>query len=77
VNDIEQKWTDYRLRVIPLNAPDFQKIECRRAYYAGAAAVIQMALHFTGQTAQEASRNMQKLRMECERYQAEVTAGRA
>ena len=77
MNDLEQKWTEYRLRVIPLNAPDFQKIESRRAYMAGAAAVIKIALHFTGQSAQEASRNMHKLRQECERYQAEVTAGRA
>lgn len=77
MNDLEQKWKDYRFRVIPLDAPDFQTIECRRAYFAGAAAVIQMALHFTGQSAQDASRNMHKLRQECERYQAEVTAGRA
>lgn len=77
MNDIEQKWKDYRFAVVPLDAPEVQTIESKRAYYAGAAAVIKMALHFTGQTQAEAQRNMQKLRQECERFQAEVVAGRA
>lgn len=77
MNDIEQKWKDYRFAVIPFNAPANQTIESRRAYYAGAAAVVKMALHFTGQTQKEAVKNMDLLRQECERFQAEVAAGRA
>lgn len=77
MNDIEQKWKDYRFSVIPLDAPQVQTIESRRAYYAGAAAVIKMALHLAGQSQQQAAKQMHELRKECERFQADVVAGRA
>lgn len=33
-------WRDYRTRVIPLDAPAIQATECRRAFYAGANALL-------------------------------------
>jgi hypothetical protein len=33
---IERGWLAYAERILPANAPEIQKIECRRAFYAGA-----------------------------------------
>ncbi len=77
MNDLEQKWHEYRLKVLPLDAPHVQVIECRRAFYLGAKSVIEMALHSTSQSAQQASKQMHGLRQECERFSFEVGSGRA
>ncbi len=77
MNEIEQVWKEYRWRVVPLDATEYQVIESRRAFYAGAAGLIKMALHSTSKSQAEAARDMSSLRKECERFQAEVAAGRA
>ncbi len=76
MNDIEVAWMEYRMRVLPADAPHVQVVECRRSFYAGATSVVKMALHFTGQTAGEAAKQMQGLRAECERFTFEVGSGR-
>jgi hypothetical protein len=77
MNDIEATWLEYRMRVLPLDAPHVQVVECRRAFYAGAGGVVKMALHFTGQGQQQAAKQMQGLRAECERFTFDVGSGRA
>lgn len=37
---IRNKWLSYRAEVVPLNAPQIQVDECRRAFYAGATALF-------------------------------------
>ncbi len=77
MNDIEAAWLDYRMKVLPLDAPHVQVVECRRAFYQGATSVVKMALHSTTQTAQQASKQMHGLRQECERFSFDVGSGRA
>ncbi len=77
MNDIENAWLEYRLKVLPLDAPHVQVIECRRAFYQGATAVVKMALHSTSQSAQQASKQVHGWRQECERFTFEVGSGRA
>lgn len=38
---IERGWNSYRDMVLPKNAPDIQIRECRQAFYAGAAILMQ------------------------------------
>lgn len=35
-----EQWNDYARRVLPVNAPAVQKSETRRAFYAGAQAIL-------------------------------------
>ena len=37
---IESEWRAYAERVIPFDASDQQRIECRRAFYAGATSLV-------------------------------------
>ena len=37
---IETEWRAYAERVIPIDASDRQRIECRRAFYAGATSLV-------------------------------------
>lgn len=41
---IGAEWRSYRTRVIPLTAPAIQATECRRAFYAGAQALLHVIL---------------------------------
>jgi len=74
---IEDRWKNYRLKVIPLDAPELQAIECRRAYFAGAQAVIDIALGLTTGSQQAAAKQMRDLKEEVLRFKAQVVAGRA
>lgn len=38
-------WREYRLKVMPLDAPAIQAQECRRAFYCGAHALMGIVLH--------------------------------
>lgn len=77
MNDIEQNWQEYRLKVIPLNASSLQVAETRRAYFAGAGAVVRMlqALNIPGVPALD--RELHAMRTDVEDFRAAVSAGRA
>lgn len=77
MNEIEDRWKTYRLKVIPLDAPDFQVVEMRRCYYAGAQAVVDMAMRSTAQGQIQAAREMRGFKDEIERFRADVRADRA
>jgi hypothetical protein len=74
-------WRDYRVKVMPLAAPAIQATECRRAFYAGAQAMIAAMLSFLGHnddpaTEQELA-DMDALQAELDRFANDVKAGRA
>ena len=60
MNEIEDRWKNYRLRVIPLDAPELQAVECRRAFYAGAQAVVDLALRSSAQGQVQAVKEMHR-----------------
>lgn len=41
---VAESWTTFLLMVVPTNASDIQRGEMRRAYYAGAEAVLQIMM---------------------------------
>ncbi len=41
---IEDQWMDFRARVVPVDAPAEQLMEMRRAFYAGAEALLRVVL---------------------------------
>jgi hypothetical protein len=77
MNAILESWQAYRLKVIPLDASNYQLIESRRAYFAGAGAVVRLlqALNITASPTLD--RELEVLRRDVEQFRAEVTAGRA
>lgn len=77
MNHIDDRWKTYRLKVIPLDAPELQSVECRRAFYAGAGAVLDMLLRSTAQGQVQAVREVQGLQAEVERFRADVRADKA
>lgn len=44
VKTIFQEWQSYAREVVPPNAPEVQREECRRAFYAGAMAAFTLTL---------------------------------
>lgn len=75
---IGAKWRDYRTKVIPLEAPDIQARECRRAFYAGARALlgIMIAKLEGGIEPTEADlRMMAEIHAELERFKDGVAEG--
>lgn len=48
MNTIQQEWESFRDEVIPDDAPNIQIIEMRRAFYAGAQAVLNLQIAITG-----------------------------
>lgn len=75
-NDIGLAWEEYRLKVVPLDAPVHQVVETRRAFFAGAAALVKMTTRAGGMSPHTA-RALGGFQRECERFQAEVASGRA
>jgi hypothetical protein len=77
MNDLDDAWKTYRLKVVPLDASSYQATETRRAYFAGAGAVVRLLQALQIEGAPRLDRELDALRLEVERFRAEVTAGRA
>lgn len=45
---IAAAWRNYQLKVLPPLAPDIQVLECRRAFYAGAVALLDVSIDKIG-----------------------------
>jgi len=76
---IREEWEDYAANVIPPGANYVQRVECKRAFYAGVVAVLS-TLHQAGGkdvSAEEAVEMFQILMGECEQYAKDVAEGRA
>jgi hypothetical protein len=74
---LDDQWHAYRLKVVPLDASSYQVIESRRAYFAGAGAVVRLLLALNLSASPRLDRELEALRLEVERFRADVTAGRA
>lgn len=77
---IESQWLDYRRQVIPSTAPSVQVIESRRAFYAGARALLTGMLERfdpgRAPTAEDLA-IMDGIKDELERFNNDVQTGRA
>ena len=78
---IEEEWLEFSLMVMPPNAPAVQRIEMRRAFYAGAHALLclmqQKVSAGTDDPTEADLDMMQGLSDELAAFNAEVAAGRA
>lgn len=77
MNQIEQQWQAYRFKVVPLDASNYQVIESRRAYFAGAGAIVKTLQGINITASPALDRELDDLRREVEIFRAEVSAGRA
>jgi hypothetical protein len=68
---LARSWQSYRDQVIPPNAPEIQLLECRRAFYAGAAGFLASA---TRLAIADAADPVETLREELLAFDAEVRA---
>lgn len=75
---IAQQWTDFE-RAILINAGPVQRSEMRRAFYAGAQAVLFVSIQIADADASDeaGAAMLQGLHDECRRFGAEIAAGRA
>lgn len=77
---IKAAWESYRTEVIPKNAGQTQIIECRRAFYAGAGAllgVILWALEPGTEATEEYLKMMEQISAELTTFKNDVRGGRA
>lgn len=77
---ISDAWRDYEIRVIPLNAPEVQRTESRRAFYGGAVSmfggIVGMLDPGTEPTAEDLWK-MDDIKAELDQYQTDLREGRA
>lgn len=75
---LETLWNSYRVRVVPANAPEIQVQECRRAFYAGATALLGEMLSIPdGLTEEQEMEELMKIRQELSSFADLVTQGKA
>ena len=77
---IGKAWREYRLLAIPITAPAVQATECRRAFYAGAGALLTAVLAMLGpgeEPTQDELRAMDEINAELHAFVAAVREGRA
>ena len=75
-----EQWDSYARTVLPKNAPTAQRWECRRAFYAGAQAImfgVIAALAPESEPTEEDLKMMDNLQRELERFAQDVKDGRA
>ena len=75
-------WRELRTKVIPLDAPAIQARECRRAFYAGANALLAIILGGVGSDPEEEATPkelvmMDELQEELEQFARDIRAGKA
>jgi len=54
-------WTSYRRDVVPADAPPVQLIECRRAFYAGAAAMLSGMMDAAGEPGEPGEQDIRRV----------------
>ena len=76
---VKGAWESFEAHVIPADSPLVQVQECRRAFYAGAMAMLSMceSVGETGVSEDEGVRRLEGWRKECERFIAMMNMGRA
>ncbi len=76
---IEVQWDSYRRDVVPVNAPDIQVRESKRAFYAGAQALMTVckAISTERVSVEEGARILDQAERELLQFKEEVLEGRA
>ena len=79
VDTIEATWESYRRDVLPADAPVVQRVECRRAFYAGFHAMLQVCLALGSDELPEdlGVIALTALNVEADRFKQAVLEGRA
>lgn len=79
MNTIQQQWDFFNALVVPANAPDIQRIEMRRAFYAGAEAMMRIQWNIGGADVSEDAgvQILEGCRDELEGFAKQVTEGKA
>lgn len=78
-NWIDEQWLSYRREVIPANAPMIQITESRRAFYAGAEALLSVICGFLEPGTEPTIGDLEKMTAihnELVQFAADVKAGR-
>ncbi len=75
MNELNTRWRTYKDRVIPRDAPSIQMIECRRAFFAGAAAIAEILTRLDG--APGTKQTLDDLNLEIRQFRLEVAGDRA
>lgn len=77
---IADAWRDYEVQIVPLNAPEVQRIESRRAFYAGAISMWggMMAMLEPGEEPTDADlKRMDEIKAEIDAYALALQGGKA
>lgn len=77
---VAQQWASFEESVMPKNAPSIQRIEMRRAFYAGFYSALMAGLQMANESGDDddlGATMMQALHDECARFMADVREGRA
>lgn len=77
---IADAWRDFEIDVIPLNAPEVQRVESRRAFYAGAVSMWSglMSILEPGEEPTEKDlATMDAIKAEIDAYVKELQSGKA
>jgi len=76
---IADAWRDFEIRVIPLDAHEIQRTECRRAFYAGAVSMWSGLLSVLEPGEEPTAKDMavmDDLKAEIDQYAKDLQAGR-
>lgn len=76
MSELHDRWTNYRLKVIPLDVDKIQAVECRRAFYHGAECLLDMLQQNLSLTAQQQKAEIEALIAEVKIFHQHVKAGR-
>lgn len=73
-------WRDYASKVIPPNAPEVQRTESRRAFYAGARSLFEGMIGMLDPGLDETESDLKKMddiKAELDQFLADIKSGRA
>lgn len=77
---IADAWRDFEIQIIPLNAPEVQRVECRRAFYQGAIAMftgVVSSLDPSPEPTDADLRKMDDIKAEIDQFMVDLKEGRA
>ncbi len=79
MNSVKEAWESFEAAVIPEDAPAVQRSEMRRAFYAGAWAMLMgcSSIGETSVTEEEGVAMLESWKKECERFYLMMNMGRA
>lgn len=77
---IADAWRDFEIQVIPLNAPEVQRTECRRAFYQGARTLFEGLVGMLSPDQEPTAadlRKMDDIKAEIDQFVVNLREGRA